>query len=72
MPHVIDVYPHESEPWLGVLVADVKDVAEAQRAAKAEAALPVRYLGIKVHPILGENGKPGRRRRFYVFTDEPA
>ena len=73
MPHVIDVYPHQDEPWLGVLVKDVRSVTEARRAAERESAsgLPLRYLGIKTAPVMNEMERPGRRRRFHVFTDEP-
>jgi hypothetical protein len=68
------VYVNEYEPWYGVLVADAKSVESARRAARREAGsgLPMRYLGIRVEAILNENGRPGRRRRFHVFTDEPA
>jgi hypothetical protein len=68
------VYVNEYEPWYGVLVADEPSVEAAREAAIQEAGsdLPMRYLGIRVEPILHENGKPGRRRRFHVFTDEPA
>ena len=68
------VYTNECEPWYGVLVSDVKSVQAARRAVIRETAhgLPMRYLGIRVEPILNEGGRLGRRRRFHVFTDEPA
>jgi hypothetical protein len=68
-----DVYTNEYEPWYGVLVADEPSVEIAREAAirEADSGLPMRYLGVRVEPILHENGKPGRRRRFHVFTDEP-
>ncbi len=67
------VYTNEYEPWYGVLVADEPSVDKARDAVIAETAhdLPMRYLGIRVEPILNEFGAPGRRRRFHVFTDEP-
>ena len=70
----VTVYTNEYEPWYGVLVAEVKTVESARRAVRRETAhgLPLRYLGVRVEPILNESGRPGRRRRFYVFTDEPA
>lgn len=70
----VEVYTNEYEPWYGVLVSEVKSVESARRAVKRETAhgLPLRYLGIRVEAILHENGRPSRRRRFHVFTDEPA
>ena len=67
-----DVYTNEYEPWFGVLVADATE-ERARRAVEAEydSGLPIRYLGIRTEPILHENGRPGRKRRFHVFTDEP-
>lgn len=69
-----DVYVNEYEPWYGVLVSDVRSVESAQRAVRRETAhgLPLRYLGVRVEAILNERGEPGLRRRFHVFTDEPA
>ena len=69
-----EVYVNEYEPWYGVLVSDEKSVERARRAVKRETGhgLPLRYLGIRVESILNELGRPGRRRRFHVFTDEPA
>jgi hypothetical protein len=69
----LTVYINEYEPWYGVLVADATSVEQAERAAVAETGhgLPMRYLGIRTEPIINENGSPGRRRRFHVFTDEP-
>jgi hypothetical protein len=68
------VYMNEYEPWYGVLVSDVKSVEAARRAAAAESGsgLPMRYLGIRTERLLNEDGASGRRRRFHVFTDEPA
>jgi hypothetical protein len=67
------VYVNEYEPWYGVLIKDEPNVERARRAAEAEAGseLPMHYLGIRVEPILHEDGRLGRRRRFHVFTDEP-
>ena len=68
------VYVNEYEPWYGVLVSDATSVEEARKAAELEAGseLPMRYLGVRTEPIIKDNGAPGRRRRFHVFTDEPA
>lgn len=69
-----DVYTNEYEPWYGVLVSDAKSVEAARRAVRRETmhGLPLRYLGIRVEAIVHEDGRLGRRRRFHVFTDEPA
>jgi hypothetical protein len=71
---IVEVYVNEYEPWYGVLVSDVKSVESARRYVRRETAheLPLRYLGVRVEPINNEDGRPGRRRRFHVFTDEPA
>ena len=68
-----EVYVHPDEPLYGVLVAEAASVEEAQKAVTAEAAsgLPIRYLGVMTRPILNDMERPGRRRRFHVFTDEP-
>ena len=66
-----EVYVNEYEPWVGVLVSDAT-LDEARAAAEAEIGQSIAYLGIRVEPILHDNGRPGRRRRFYVFTDEPS
>lgn len=65
------VYVNEYEPWYGVLVSDAESVQAALRAVRRETGhgLSLRYLGVRVEPILNENGRPGRRRRFHVFTD---
>lgn len=70
----VEVYTNEYELLYGVLVSEVKSVESARRAVRRETAhgLPLRYLGIRVEPILNEAGLPGRRRRFHVFTDESA
>jgi hypothetical protein len=67
-----EVYVNPDEPLYGVLVSEAT-VSEALEAVRAECAsdLPIHYLGIKTRPILNENEQPGRKRRFYVFTDEP-
>jgi hypothetical protein len=69
-----EVYTNEYEPWYGVLVSEAESIAEAQQAVVNETmhGLPIRYLGVRTEAILNENGRPGRRRRFHVFTDEPA
>jgi hypothetical protein len=68
-----EVYTNEYWPWYGVLVSEVKSVESARRAVRRETmhGLPLRYLGVKIEAILNESGRPGRRRRFHVFTDEP-
>ena len=67
------VYVNEYQPWYGVLVSDEASVVRARRAVRREIphGLPLRYLGVRVEAILNEMGRPGRRRRFHVFTDEP-
>lgn len=67
-----EVYVNPDEPEYGVLVSEA-GFETAEQAVRAECAsgLPIHYLGIHVRPILNENERPGRRRRFYVFTDEP-
>jgi hypothetical protein len=69
-----EVYTNEYQPWYGVLVSEVKSVESARRAVRRDTGhgLPLRYLGIRVERINNEDGRPGRRRRFHVFTDEPA
>lgn len=69
-----EVYTNEYEPWYGVLVAEAQSVESARRSVRRETmhGLPLRYLGVRVEAIINENGSPGRRRRFHVFTDEPA
>ena len=68
-----EVYVHPDEPLYGVLVADA-GVEEARKAVEGEVAplLPIHYLGVMTRPIINDDESPGRRRRFHVFTDEPA
>ena len=68
----LEVYTNEYEPWYGVLVSECKSVESARRAVRRETGHgPLRYLGVRVEAIVHEDGRPGRRRRFHVFTDEP-
>jgi len=71
-PLLPEVYVNEYEPRYGVLVSEAS-VVRARRAVRREIphGLPLRYLGVRVEAILNEMGRPGRRRRFHVFTDEP-
>lgn len=69
----LTVYVNEYEPWYGVLATDAnEEQARAAVVREYDGGLPMRYLGVRVEPILNENGRPGRKRRFHVFTDEPA
>ena len=67
------VYVNEYEPWYGVLVSDVLTPEAALVAVRNECghSQTITYLGVRTEPILNENGSPGRKRRFHVFTDEP-